>query len=136
MQILVGAGVFALCVAVHACFMLWSVRVIGPKLRRKGTSLDLVSTMVATVGFLAIAHFIEICLWALAMSMVGAVSAEDGPLYFAFSSYTTLGYGDVLAVADWKLLGPASAMNGILLFGWSTAVIFQALQGAMRARDA
>jgi hypothetical protein len=135
MQIIIGAGVFALCVAVHAGFMLWSIRVIGPKLQRSGTSLDLVSTMVATVGFLAIAHFLEICLWALAMLLVGAVSAEDGPLYFAFTSYTTLGYGDVVAVADWKLMGPASAMNGILLFGWSTAVIFQALQSALRARD-
>jgi hypothetical protein len=135
MQILAGAGVFALCVAVHACFMLWSVRVIGPRLQKGGTSFDLVSTMVATVGFLAIAHFIEICLWALAMKFTGAVSAEQGPLYFAFTSYTTLGYGDVVATADWRLLGPASAMNGILLFGWSTAVIFQALQSAMRAQN-
>lgn len=134
-QIVVGAGVFALCVAVHACFMLWSVRVIGPRLQKGGTSFALVSTMVATVGFLALAHFIEICLWAVAIGFVGAVSAEEGPLYFAFTSYTTLGYGDVVAAAEWKLLGPTSAMNGILLFGWSTAVIFQALQSAMRARD-
>jgi hypothetical protein len=100
MQILVGSGVFAHCVAVHACFMLWSVRVIGPRLQRGGTTFDLVSTMVATVGFLAIAHFIEICLWARAMTLVGAVSAEQGPLYFAFTSYPTLGYGDVVATVE------------------------------------
>ena len=126
MQILVGAGVFALCVAVHACFMLWSVRVIGPKLRRKGTSLDLVSTMVATVGFLAIAHFIEICLWALAISFVGAVSAEEGPLYFAFTSYTTLGYGDVVPAVEWRLFAALEGVNGFLLIGWSTAYLIAA----------
>ena len=136
MQIAVCAGVFALCVAVHASFRVWSVRVIGPRLQKGGTSFDLVSTMVATVSFLALAHFIEICLWALAMTLAGAVNAEDGPLYFAFTSYTTLGYGDVVAEAEWKLLGPTSAMNGILLFGWSTAVIFHALQSAMRAQGA
>jgi nitrate reductase gamma subunit len=51
-QIAVGAGVFAPCVAMHACFMLWSVRVIGPRLQKGSTSFDLVSTMVATVGLL------------------------------------------------------------------------------------
>ena len=132
MQLILGSGVFAACVAVHAGFMLFAVRVIGPKLQKTGSSLDLVSTMVMAVGALAIAHFIEICIWALAMTLVGAVRPEDGPLYFAFTSYTTLGYGDVVAEADWRLLGPASAMNGILLFGWSTAVIFQVLQTALR----
>jgi hypothetical protein len=28
----------------------------------------------------------------------------------------------------WRLLGPMTAMNGVLLFGWSTAVIFEALR--------
>jgi hypothetical protein len=28
----------------------------------------------------------------------------------------------------WRLLGPMTAMNGVLMFGWSTAVIFEVLQ--------
>jgi Ion channel len=36
-------------------------------------------------------------------------------------NYTTLGYGEVTPVARWRLLGPMTAMNGVLLFGWSTA---------------
>jgi hypothetical protein len=43
-------------------------------------------------------------------------------------NYTTLGYGDVTPVARWRLLGPMTAMNGVLLFGWSTAVIFEVLR--------
>jgi Ion channel len=49
-------------------------------------------------------------------------------VYFAFVNYTTLGYGDVLPLQRWRLLGPITAMNGVLLFGWSTAVIFEVLQ--------
>ena len=49
-------------------------------------------------------------------------------LYFAFVNFTTLGYGDVLPVPDWRLLGPMTAMDGVLLFGWSTAVIFEVLR--------
>ena len=46
----------------------------------------------------------------------------------AAHAYTTLGYGDVVPVTRWRLLGPLTAMNGVLLFGWSTTVIFEAAE--------
>ena len=45
--------------------------------------------------------------------------------------YTTLGYGDVLSVKAWQMLGPITAMNGVLMFGWSTAVIFEVLRRSL-----
>ena len=57
----------------------------------------------------------------------GAVPDQTDAFYFAFVNYTTLGYGDILPVEHWRLLGPMTAMNGVLLFGWSTAVIFHIL---------
>ena len=47
-------------------------------------------------------------------------------------NFTTLGYGDILPVARWELLGPLTAMNGILLLGWSTAAIFAVLASQLR----
>ncbi|MGO9466172.1 MAG: ion channel [Isosphaeraceae bacterium] len=41
-----------------------------------------------------------------------------------FQSYTALGYGDVLLSERWRLLGPLEAINGLLFFGLSTAVLF------------
>ena len=35
-------------------------------------------------------------------------------IYFAFVNYTTLGYGDVIPLRSWQLLGPMTAMNGVL----------------------
>jgi hypothetical protein len=52
-------------------------------------------------------------------------------MYFAFVNFATLGYGDVTPVEGWRLLGPFTAMNGALLFGWSTAVIFEVLHKTM-----
>ena len=63
-----------------------------------------------------------------------AAPANSDLLYFAFVNYTTLGYGDVLPVERGRLLGPMTAMNGVLLFGWSTAVIFEVLRKAMVGR--
>jgi hypothetical protein len=57
--------------------------------------------------------------------------SDRNVIYFAFVNYTTLGYGDVTPVERWQLLGPMTAMNGVLLFGWSTAVIFEVLRRAL-----
>jgi hypothetical protein len=57
--------------------------------------------------------------------------AGGGFAYFAFVNYTTLGYGDILPVERWRLLGPITALNGVLLIGWSTAVIFEVLRRAL-----
>lgn len=95
----------------------------------------LIVVMMTTVGVLMLVHVAEVMAWALAYRTVGAVPAGADALYFAFVNYTTLGYGDVLPVARWRLLGPAAAMNGILLFGWSTAVIFEVLRNALRMHE-
>jgi hypothetical protein len=36
-------------------------------------------------------------------------------------------------VERWRLIGPITAMNGMLVFGWSTAVIFEVLRRTMIA---
>ena len=65
---------------------------------------------------------------ALAYLIFDVAPAGANLVYFAFVNYATLGYGDVLPVERWRLLGPLTAMNGMLLFGWSTAVIFEVLR--------
>jgi hypothetical protein len=78
-----------------------------------------------------LAHTAEIVIWSLAYAAVGAAPAGSNVLDFAFVNYTTLGYGDVTPRAAWRLLGPMTAMNGILMFGWSTAVLFEVLRKAI-----
>jgi hypothetical protein len=75
-----------------------------------------------------VTHSLEVIVWSLTYSIVGAAPADANLVDFAFVNYTTLGYGDVLPVERWRLLGPMTAMNGVLLFGWSTAVIFEVLR--------
>jgi hypothetical protein len=69
--------------------------------------------------------------WSLVYAIVDAAPMGADLVYFAFVNYTTLGYGDVVPVERWRLLGPMTAMNGVLLFGWSTAVIFEPVRRAM-----
>ena len=93
--------------------------------------LRLSAVMIATVAVLTVAHMCEIAVWSLAYEIVEATSDGADRLYFAFVNFTTLGYGDVVPVPRWRLLGPMTAMNGVLLFGWSVAVIFEVLSLAL-----
>ena len=55
-----------------------------------------------------------------------------GLIYLAFGNYTTLGYADLVALEQWRLLRPMTALNGIMLIGWSTALIIEILAGGRR----
>ena len=87
--------------------------------------------MIATVLVLMAAHILEVFVWSLAYSIVDAAPAGTNLTYFAFVNFATLGYGDVTPVEGWLMLGPMTAMNGALLFGWSAAVMFEVLHRTM-----
>jgi ion channel len=89
--------------------------------------VQLMSVMVVTALVLMFTHALEILVWSLAYWFVGAAPEGTDLFYFAFVNYTTLGYGDTVPVKAWQLLGPMAAMTGILMFGWSTAVLFEVL---------
>jgi len=134
-QLLVGAAVSLVNIAIHA---VWTVH-LGHVVRRiwarrthRNVLLDRVLLMVAAVAVLMTAHTVEMFVWAATYAAVGAAPAGASYTYFAFVNYTTLGYGDVLPVARWQLLGPITAMNGILLFGWSVAAIIEVLNAMAR----
>jgi hypothetical protein len=84
--------------------------------------------IVATGTLLVAGHFSEVVLWAYTYFWVGAAPPDTDLVYFAFGNYTTLGYGDVTPVPNWHLLGPMTALNGVMLIGWSTALIFEILR--------
>ena len=67
-------------------------------------------------------------MWAYTYAWVGAAPPDTDLIYFAFGNYTTLGYGDVIPVPEWHMLGPMTALNGIMLIGWSTALIIEVLR--------
>lgn len=132
-QILVGAAVSVCNIAIHAFLMaavLWAART-AVAITTSRQSLQLIAVMIATVSFLMAAHLAEVLVWALTYAAAGVAPTGTNLVYFSFVNYTTLGYGDVTPAERWHLLGPMTAMNGVLLFGWSTAVIFEVLRKVM-----
>lgn len=132
-QFLVGGGASLVNITIHAVVMTMVVGVakIASTNKIQHPTLFLLAIMIPTVSVLMATHALEVIVWSLTYSMVDAAPADSDLVYFAFVNYTTLGYGDIVPVARWRLLGPMTAMNGVLLFGWSTAVIFEVLRKAL-----
>jgi hypothetical protein len=128
-QIAFGSTVSLANIAVHAMAMIMVIRAARSTAAKWPSfpTLRLSTVMIAAVAVLMAAHLCEIAIWSLAYAFVEATPEGAEGLYFAFVNFTTLGYGDIVPVPRWRLLGPMTAMNGVLLFGWSTAVIFEVL---------
>jgi hypothetical protein len=130
LQFLVGCSVSVIDIMIHALTTLVAIGIArrAGLSRRSRPRSHLMAVMVVTALVLMIAHTAEIVVWSLAYAAVGAAPAGSDLLDFAFVNYTTLGYGDVTPLKEWRLIGPMTAMNGILMFGWSTAVLFEVLR--------
>jgi hypothetical protein len=92
--------------------------------------------IVAGVTMLAlIAHLVEITIWAVLYKLCGEFTGLALAFYHSAMNYTSLGYGDIVMSAPWKLLGPLEAANGLLMFGVSTAMIFAVIQRLFQIRS-
>jgi len=87
--------------------------------------------VTSTAIVLLMLHAIEVILWALAYQVLvpaGQLDTFEEAAYFSLVTFTTLGYGDITLGPDWRLLSGIEALNGILLVGWSTAVMFAVVE--------
>ncbi len=87
------------------------------------------ATMLALLG-----HLVEMGMWALVFEFCGEFSDFATAFYHSAVNFTTLGYGDVVMSARWKLLGPLEAADGMLMFGVTTALIFAVIQRLVQTR--
>jgi hypothetical protein len=114
--------------------LVWVLRNHGHHLRVRESWSGLGASVLLVVFGLMAMHALEIWLYACAFLAVGALENFETALYFSTTSFTTLGYGDVVLDHRWRLFGAIEGANGLLLFGWSTAFLFSIIS-RMRALE-
>jgi hypothetical protein len=120
-----------LTVCIHFVGLLaltWMMRRRGHHLRPHEGAVRVAALIVFVVLGLVAIHTIEIWLYAAAFLAVGALPDLEVALYFSTTSFTTLGYGDVVLDRHWRLFGAIEGANGLLLIGWSTAFLLSVIQ--------
>ena len=74
----------------------------------------------------------QIAVWGLLFVWVGEFQSFSEAFYHSAVNFATLGYGDIVMSPAHRLLGPLEAINGVLMFGVSTATLMAALQDATK----
>ena len=74
-------------------------------------------------------HVVQIWLWAVLYLGLECHPINDLATALSFSTlaYTTMGYGDIIPEKSWRMLSGVEGANGFLLFGWTTAFIFEVI---------
>jgi hypothetical protein len=125
-MILAALGLTAITVIMHS---LGSAAATGRVVRqwagraRRPSRLSAELLLAELVGSLLLLHLAEAVVWALFFRLVGGLADLESAVYFSLTSYTTVGYGDVILPEPWRLLGPIEAAVGVLMLGWSTGIL-------------
>ena len=120
--VLLFGGLLAYGAAMHVI-----VRVMVRLIRSGSSDLGFwrsTAVMAIVTAITAVAHLIQIALWAVAFLVCGQVSTLETAFCLSAQNFTAFGYGDVMLSERWRLLSPLEATNGLLFFGMSTAVLF------------
>ena len=133
-SIAIGSILVCVTIAIHAFgSMTWIQFLMKRYAERDGDwrTRDTLPILVSTGLVLMMLHVVEITVWALtyrALPAITELETMEKALYFSMVTFTTLGYGDITLGPEWRVLSGIEAMNGIVLFGWTTALLFSVLQ--------
>ena len=138
---LIGSGIVALTVIIHAMGTVTLTRITHRMFATTPTAIYAkypMLSLVMIVIILLVLHTLQIITWAWAYEIFlpeAAMASFEEAVYFSFVTFTTLGYGDVTLTQGWRLMSGIQALNGILLVGWSTAMLFAFIQRLWHGRS-
>ena len=84
--------------------------------------------MALTALGAAMLHGVEAAAWAALYVWLGAMSDLPAAMLYSLSAITSYGHTEIFLEDHWKLLGAIEAMNGLILFGLTTAFLFAAIE--------
>jgi hypothetical protein len=128
-----GVSLIVLTVMIHVCGLALIgervVRVMGESIDRSRFLLKFALVMGGTSLLATGLHGIEAAIWAAAYIVVGAVPVDVKlSMLYSISAITAYGHAEIYLQSHWQLMGALEALNGMLLFGLTTAFMFAMIQ--------
>jgi hypothetical protein len=127
-----GLPLILLTVVIHVFGLaLINDRVVRTLLRttRHRVFMPMFAVIMAAAVLLATAlHGVEALAWAAAFRFLGAIPDNRSAMLYSLNAMTTYGHESVSLEAHWQMMGALEALNGMLLFGLTTAFLFAMIQ--------
>jgi hypothetical protein len=77
-----------------------------------------------------ILHGIEGIVWAVAFRLLGALPDIKSAMLYSLNAMTSYGHANLFLAPRWEMMGALEALNGWILFGLTTAFLFNVIQKA------
>ena len=137
LSLALGLGMFLLTLCVQAVPVAIIIHIVTSRHPRRLTRPSysanfLLLQMVAALVVLT--HLVNIALWAVLFCLCGEFAGFETAYYHSAVNYSSLGYGDIVMSMRWRLLGPLETIDGIVIFGISTALIFALMMRLIEQR--
>lgn len=92
-----------------------------------------------TVLLITVLHGLEAAIWALVYRALDALPTERDAMLYSLNAITSFGHANLYLKDHWQLMGAMEALNGVILFGLTTAFLFTVVQSVssdrLKARD-
>ena len=134
---MIGLPIMLLCLALQAAFTFWSVRFYMRQsggMPAGGGLFAHVRPLLIVMVAMMLGNFVQIVIWGTLFICLGEFSELYEAVYHSAVNFTSLGYGDVVMSARWKLMGPLEAANGVLMFGMTSAALMAILQQLIKTQ--
>jgi hypothetical protein len=136
-ELLVAFVIVAVCLLLHVGAIVsladWMLDRRDRRKEEMGTFGYIVLLLIA-FSVILILHMVEIGIFAGFYYLRSLFSDFETALYFSITSYTTIGFGDVVLPRAWRLFGGIEGITGVLLCGLSTAFVFAIINAMFQVR--
>ena len=123
-----GLPLLVLTIVAHVSAIVVTAKMLG---KYRGSDQHKASRFIIFVALAALASTVYLALeaaaWAALYLWLGALSAWRAAVLYSLSAMTSYGHADVYLEDRWRLLGAIEAVNGLILFGLTTAFLYAAI---------
>jgi hypothetical protein len=133
-NLLLGLGTMTLCLLLLSLLLVLDLRYYQANDARIRSD-SFTSKMIVLNGvmvILVLGNLAQVAIWALLFLFLGEFEAFDDAFYHSAVNFATLGYGDIVMSEAHRLLGPLQAINGVLMIGFSTAVLMSTVTDLLK----
>lgn len=119
-------------VVVHVCGLALIgervIRALSGVMERRVFMLKFAMVMGVTSMLGTMLHGFEAFIWATAYWLLGALPDNRSAMLYSLNAMTSYGHATLYLQARWQLMGALEALNGMMLFGLTTAFLFAMIQ--------
>ena len=129
-----GLPLILLTVVIHAYSLGRLDKEVTARISSAGRSRPRSSASMFVIGGTALSatilHGVEGAIWAGAYRLLGALPEIKSAMLYSLSAMTSYGHENLHLAPHWQMMGALEALNGLILFGLTTAFLFTVMQRA------